>query len=231
MILSDIEGRLQKRLGEIPGAPVGLQHYPIEECTTAINQVQRLFALFTLCLETTGAPVEMAGAAFISMLSQFPDWIAPLRVRNSEGAKLLPRKAVELAALDASWTLTVGVPSSYCILGFDAMGFYPHDAVSTLSVTYAQSPPVLVNATDVPAIPERYHQFLIDGAIPVMRVKEGDSEFQKTMGYWQRFMDAVNECAGKVRARNVEQGYDSLPVELRRWDQSKLIKMAGQPAG
>jgi hypothetical protein len=226
MILSDMQVRLLTRLGDTPGANPLQQHYPVNECTAALNQMQRIFVLFTLCLETTpGSALVLGSSPWTSMLTQYADWIAPLRfVVQSTNAKLAPRRVAEMAALDSKWTTTTGTPSSYCLVGFDLAGFYPFTAGTSLTPTYAQAPPVLVNAGDTPAIPERYHQSLIDGAIPVMRIKEGAQEWQKTLPLWDRFMDAVQECAAKVRARNMEMGYDTWPIELKRFDRSKLLK-------
>ena len=199
-------------------------HYTPSEVLTALNQCQRLFCFFTLCLEAT-TTLQLTGAAFYSMLTFISDWVCPLRFRNALGAKMRQARLVDLAALDGSWSVQAGTPIKYALLGFDLLAVYKQDS-SVLSLTYARCPADLLFTTDTPEIPVRYHPSLQDGAITLLRTKEGAQEWQKTIPYWDRFQSAIQECAGQVRARNREQGYDYYPIELKRFDMSKVLKKA-----
>jgi hypothetical protein len=227
MTLSDMQTRVLDRVGEIAGAPLGNQFYTPTEATAALNAAQRLFVLLTLCLETSGTLELTTGTPFYSLLTQFPGWLVPLRIRLSTGAKLKPARLAEFAALDNAWSTTTGTPSRYALLGFDFLAPYPVPSEDlTASVTFASCPAPLALPTDTPAIPAEYHPALIDGAIPLMRVKEGGQELQKTMPYWNRFLDEAQRLGDYVRARNQEQGYDHTPFELRRFDRSKVLMQA-----
>lgn len=223
MTTAELQSRTLKRIGDDPNiADPTLSYYRPSEVLTALNQAQRFFVLMTLCLETT-ATMQLTGAAFYRMLTFYADWIVPLRVRSST-RKIRPIRLVDLAALDVSWTTQLGTPQRYAHLGFDLMAMYKRDS-SLLTVTYARSP-VEMTAASTPEIPPENHQNLIDGAIVLLRLKEGQQEWQKVLPLWDRFMQAVQECAGYIRARNIEQGYDTYPVELKRFDQSKVLRKA-----
>lgn len=207
------------RLGDDPNAAPSNQHYLASEVLTALNRCQRMFVLFTLCLETTVSFSTSTNVARYHMLDIIADWLVPLRLRGSSGVKLRPERVSGLAALDSSWGVQSGPITKYAHSGFDLLSIYKQQA-DTLSVTYARGPIVLTGSNS-PEIPERYHPNLIDGAIPLLRTKEGQQEFQKTLPLWDRFMEAVMECAAKVRARNRELGYDAMPPEIKRYDLSR----------
>lgn len=222
MIVSDLQARVLARVGEDPTAAAQNQFYTATEALAALNQAQRLFVLLTLCLERTVGITLSPGVAFYSMLEWFPDWLLPLRLRSSQ--KLRPARLSDLASLDATWSVSAGAPVKYALLGFDLLASYQQPTAGVgLTVTYARCPVALVNASDVPEIPPEYHACLIDGAIPLMRAKEGGQEWQKTLTLWDRFLDGAQKLAEYVRARNKEQGYDYIPFELSKFDRSRLI--------
>ena len=230
MNVLELQRRIIDRVGDDPDVDPSLMHYGPTEVLAALNQVQRLFCLFTLCLETT-ANFGLTGLARYHMLNQFADWIAPLRLRNALGNKIKPSRLADLAALDRSWAAHAGTPVRYARTGFDLLSFYQQNT-STISITYARSPIDLLSSYpadngQAPEIPARYHPTLIDGAIPILRVKEGMQEWQKVLGQWDRYVDAVQELANEVRARNREQGLDTLPIEIKRYDRSRMLQKAG----
>jgi hypothetical protein len=203
------------------------RHYTYDEVRVALNSVERLFVLLTLCLETTASfALDPVGVpAFYRLLNTFSDWLLPLRIRIVGGAKLKVSNIAELAALDSKWTASAGTPTRYSMTGFDLLGVYQQPTVATsLSITYARCPVLMQLDADVPEIPDRYHNNLIDGAIPLLRAKEGASEWQKVLPLWDRYLDAATELSEKVRARNREQGYDHSPFELKLFDRSTLLK-------
>lgn len=214
-----LRDRCLTRLGDDPSAAPANMHYQPQEVLVALNRCQRMFVLFTLCLETTTSFATQAGVARYHMLDTIADWLLPLRIRNASGTKVRPERVSGLAALDRSWSVQAGTVTKYAHSGFDLLSIYKNQA-TTLSVTYARGP-VVLTATGTPEIPERYYPNLIDGAIPLLRTKEGMQEWQKTLPLWNRFLEAIHECAGKVRARNRELGYDALPPELKRYDLSR----------
>jgi hypothetical protein len=207
------------RLGDDPNATPSNTHYLPQEVMVALNQVQRIFVLFTLCLETTVSFPVTANTPRYQMLKTLSDWLVPLRIRTSGGVKVRPERVSGLAALDVSWPSQSGPIVKYAHSGFDLLSLYKNQ-VDTLSITYARSP-VDLTPTGTPEIQERYHPLLIDGAIPLLRTKEGQQEWQKSLPLWDRFMDGIKECADKVRARNRELAYDAFPPELKRYDLSR----------
>jgi hypothetical protein len=226
----ELQRRTLERLGDDPDLDPSLMHYTPQEVLAVLNQVQRLFCLFTLCLETT-ANFGLTGQTSYHLLDTFPDWIAPLRIRNALGAKMRPSRLADLEALDRSWRTRAGTPVRYNVAGFDLLSVYMSNT-STVPITYARSAAQLVSTYpadngQIPEIPERAHPALIEAAIPILRVKEGMSEWQKTVAGWNRFLDVVEDVAGLVRARNRELGYDALPVELKRMDRSRMLQKAG----
>lgn len=226
MTASDLQGRLLERLGDTAsGEYVLTGYYTPAEALNWLNAAQRIFVLLTLCLETTEPLLLAVNQAFYSMMGQFPDWLLPLRVRVAGGARLIPSRLSDLAALDSVWSASPGVPSRYALLGFDLLAVYQQPlAAMSLNLTYARCPDLMVNAGDVPEIPAEYHPVLIEGAIPLLRAKEGGSEWKKTLSSWDVFMDAAGKLGEYVRARNKEQGYDREPVQLARFDRSKMLK-------
>ncbi len=218
--------RALERLGDAVGGQSS--YYDPTEVGRALNCLQNLFAFLTLCFETTATfSLLTNGTASYNMLATYPDWILPLRIRLHGGAKLKTSRLNDLAALDQSWRAAAGTPQRYSSNGFDFLSFYKQPTTSTsVDITYAQTPaqlpsPVLSPST-TPSIPVEYHQALIDGAIPLLRAKEGGDEWQKTLPGWDRYMAAVNKMATYVRNRNIEQGYDRMPPELVRFDMSGL---------
>ncbi len=225
---NELTRRVLKRIGDDPDAGDALAHYTAPEVLVALNRCQRLFCFFSLCLEgqftMTGFTVQI-GFARYHMLDYVADWIAPLRIRaqgETTSLKLTPTRLDELAALDEHWGDSQGLTTRYALSGFDLLSLYKQSFV-TLDFLYARGPAVLTSVSS-PEIPLRYQPALIDGAVPLLRIKEGMQEWQKTMPFWSRFMDAVQDCADKVRARNKELGYDSLPVEIKRYDKSHILK-------
>jgi hypothetical protein len=220
--------RLLTRVGEDASNPV---YYDASEALTALNQAQRLFAFLTLCLETTGSMSLTAGTAWYTMLDTFSDWLLPLRIRVTGGGKVLPARVQELNALSTTWQAAAGTPERYCALGFELMAIYkqPGSGGTSLDVTYARSPAVMTSAS-TPEAPEEAHAALIDGAIPLMRAKEGAQELGKSLPFFDRFLQECQKHANFVRARNLAQRYDRQPFELQRFDKSKLIALAMKPA-
>jgi hypothetical protein len=217
---------LLARLGDDITQP---QHtyYTRGEVLVALNQVYRLFCFLTLCLETQVTYPLPAATPFSKMLLTYGDWILPLRIRLTGGAKLRPSRLTDIAALDQGWSTTVGTPERYALLGFDLLCMYKSPAAPTnIDIVYAQVPvPLTDDASNSPLLPVEYHQSLIQGATPLLRVKEGAQEWKKTLPLWDRYWDAAKELAAQVRARNQEKGYDRYPLELQRFDRSKLLAM------
>jgi hypothetical protein len=222
----ELQRRTLTRLGDNPDADPTLMHYTPTEVLARLNECQRLFCLFTLCLETT-ATFALTGAAHYHMLDTFADWIVPLRIRNASGAKVRPARLADLATLDSEWSIKAGVPTRYAHTGFDLLSVYKQNT-SNVPITYARSAVELVSSYPAdnlvePEIPTRYHPTLIDGAIVLARTKEGAQEWQKVLPQWDRFLSSATELADKVRARCREQGYDAAPVEINRYDQARFL--------
>lgn len=140
-------------------------------------------------------------------------------------SKLKPTSITQMAALDAGWIQTQGTPDRYGCLGWDLMFFNKattEDAIK-LWITYARSPVTLVNDADVPEIPDADHEALIDYGTARMRANEGGQELSAGLQMFKAFLDAASRRAEQVRARSLAQRYDRQPVELEKWDYSRLF--------
>jgi hypothetical protein len=222
MQLSDMRTRVSQRLNEGATGPV---FYTANEINAALNEANRFFVLLTLGLETTANWTVPAATTFTHMLTVFSDWIAPLRIVSGTGAVIRPATLTDLAALDQGWFLSPGSPQRYVALGADFLGIYQQPATPgwVLNVTYAQAPAPLVNDTDVPAIPAEYHARLVEYGIYRCRQGEGGQEFQKSLKYFDSFLDGATHYAAYVRSRNIGSRYDKVPFELEHFDRSKLL--------
>lgn len=219
--------RTHEQIGEIVQSTDPAVFYNATETLAAINAVQRLFCLLTLCLETSGTLAVVSPNNFYRVLDTFTDWILPLRVRRAaDGVKVKPATLTELDALDPDWQTRTGDPERYVVRGFDLFGVYKKPTVSAnLTVTYARGPAALTTG-GTPEIPEEYHASLVDGAVPILRAKEGADELQKVIGRFGVFLAAATKHAAFVKQRNLSLRYDRVPFELERFDRSKLIQLA-----
>lgn len=226
MQLVDMQGRVSQRLNE---GTIGATFYSLAEITAALNEALRFFALLTLGLEKTATwnvPAYNAAAPFFHMLQYFPDWIVPLRLTTTAGAKVRPARLEDLAALNPAWWNAPGNPTRYCALGADFLGLYQQWANGgTLQVTYARAAAVLALATDVPEFPEEYHPRLVDYGVYRLRQVEGGQELEKALKYLDSFFDGAQHYANYVRSRNLGSRYDKVPFELEKFDRSKLLRL------
>jgi hypothetical protein len=219
--------RVSQRLNE-GGAPV---FYPAAEIDAALNEANRFFVLLTLGLEATQTWNVAPNTTFFRMVSVFSDWIVPLRITDSTGAKVRPARLDELTALNPSWIASPGAPTRYVAVGGDFVGLYgqPSAGGTALSVTYARAPVALVNDGDVPEVPGEYHPKYVDYGIYRCRQVEGGQEFQKSLKYFASFLEGATHYAAYVRARNIGGRYDTVPFELESFDRSKLLGLRPDP--
>jgi hypothetical protein len=219
MTLATMYGLVSQRLNEV-AAPV---FYPTAEIIAAINEANRLFCLLTLALETTASWTPTTNTTFFHMLPLFTDWIVPLRITLAGGAKVRPARLGELWALDSQWPQSPGAPYRYAAIGADLIALYRQPAVDTaVSLTYARAPLALSDDGDVPETPAEYHPVYVPYAIYRVRQMEGGEALASVLPLLGEFLDAATEYAGFVRARNIGQGYDSVPAELALFDRSRL---------
>lgn len=211
MTLGEIEGKLRSRVGD-----GGSSYWTAAEVAEAVNAAQRIFALLTWCLESRGTLSVLANQAEVRLLTAFPLMIAVIRMENPDGERLFPTTVNGFAAGDDRWRAARAVyPGFYAVHGFDYAMFFPAPVGSVnLTVTYARGPATVAVSGDVPEIPEEYHAALVDGAEPLLRLKEGGQEFAKVLPAWESFMAAARMCAQKVRERNKLAGADRYPAEV-----------------
>lgn len=235
MQLSTMYGLVSQRLNEGFGAG-GPVFYPTLEIVAALNEAQRFFCLLTLALEKTTAWSVPSGTTFFRMLQLttggnliFPDWIVPLRITTTAGAKVRPGRLDDLSSLDSQWMAQPGAPYRYAHLGADLLAIYGQPAAggTTLNVTYARSPLVMAADADTPEIPGEYHPALVSYAIYRVRQVEGAQEFAKAIPLLGEFLDAAAKYAAYVRARNRGGQYDKVPFEIEAFDRSQLLKLRG----
>lgn len=230
MTLGDITTRITARLNEAGSGPT---FYPLAEQVAAVNEGQRFFCLLTLALETTLPWTVAASSTWTHMLSVFPDWICPLRLSTTFGAKIRPSRLADLGAMDSGWLNSPlnapNIPSRYTSLGADLVGVYgqPTYAGLVLNWTYARAPVALVLPADVPEIPAEYHARLVEYGIYRLRQLESGQELQKALQCFNGFLDGAQHYAAYVRSRNLSSRYDKVPFELEGFDRSQLLRLRG----
>ena len=224
MTVTQLQARVLERLGELSATPAYFKGF---EVLAKLNEAQRFFALLTLCLEKTSSFSLDADTTFVHLLPSITDFLLPLRVRITAGARLRSNRLQDLDALKTSWQKTSGAPERYVLLGLDLFVVTPQPTTSTgLSITHAHAPAVLSNPSQSPEIPTEYHPALIDYAVHALRAKEGGQEFLKTLPLLNRFIEDAEQCAQFIRKRSLAQRYDRLPFELGSFDRSRLIRPA-----
>lgn len=211
MTLGEIQAKVLARVG----APDAV-FWTAAEATEAINAAQRVFTFFTWCLESRGTLALSGDQTEARLLGTFPSLIAVTRVENVDKERLFPSSVGGFAAASDRWRgERATYPGFYAVHGFDYAMFFPAPSAATsLTVTYARGPAALASAGDVPEIPEEYHAALVDGAEPLLRMKEGGQEFAKAKDSWKKFLTAASECSARVRERNQRAGYDRGPAEV-----------------
>ncbi len=221
MTLSEMRTLTLQRAGQDPTAS---GYFTGAMATAALNRSQRLFVLRSLCVERTGTYTLVAAATWSHVLTQFADFLLPLRLEYS-GARLRPARLSELDALNATWQSTAGDPERYSLDG-DLLAVYKQLAAGgSLTAIYAAAPARLTGDADVPEIPAGYHEDLVAGAIPLMRLAEGGQELDKSLSGLKRLFDGAAKLAAYVRQRSLDLRYDRQPAELERYDLSRMLAM------
>lgn len=201
-------------------------YYPAANVLAALNEAQRLFCLVTLCLETTASFSLTSATAWYHVLPQFPDFLLARRLVSSTGARLRPSRIDVLNALNTNWRNSPGAPIRYAVLGMDLLAVYNQPAgADSLTLTYAQAPPALVNPTDAPAIRETSHFALANYAAYACRQPEGGQEFAKFLPYLNTFLDEATAVQKLVKAKNLDANYEKPPFELEAMDRSRLLAL------
>lgn len=222
MTLGDIRSRGLKRLDDDVTTPVA---YSESEATAAINMGLQEYAFLTLSLENQATLALTPGTWSYRPLDYFADWILPLRVTlAATGAKIRPAGLRDLDALDRGWQGSRAVPKRYVSEGWNLLGFY--GTGSAVQVTYACAAPELFNDSDVPAILENDHPLLVEFMLYVLYLKSGAQMLTKGLACYARFLEGATARASDVRARAVERGYDPPPIELARFDLSRVVGIA-----
>lgn len=227
MTLTQILTRVYERLDD-DGT-----YYTSIEVVNRVNEGQRFLTLLALPLEKTATLTLTATTTFYHLLSDsgFKDFLLPLRVRVTGGARVGGARLSDLAAADSNWETQAGTPTRYALLGLDLLCLNQQPAGSgvTLDITFAHGPAVLAIASDTPEVPEEYHGDLVDYAIHGTRAKEGGQEFLDSVGMLQRFLVSAEKLNRHVRARSLGKRYDRLPAELRKVDLSRLVRALAPP--
>lgn len=200
-------------------------YYTAAEVLHALNVMQRLFCLLTLCIERTVTFTLTNGVAFYEIDNQISDFLVPLRVSHS-GTRLRNETIHNMDLRDGAWRTRPGNPRRYAIEGVSpgilAITPRPASGSHTLAFTYAAEPAALVLETDVPEIAPEQQPHLVDGAYWWLRLKEGGAEFAAAGQYLQRLLAATSKYASFTRARSRAQSYDSIPYDLATFDKSRF---------
>lgn len=223
MDLLTLKTRVIERLDE-PASPI---YWTSSEIVEALNKANRFFCLLTLCVEHSAAFNLTAAQTFYTVSSQLSDFLVPLRVTTSAGARLNPYTQHELNLESDTWRATAGTPTRYMQQGYDlfAISPQPAGAGTSLLIRYAASPAVMTSNSDEPEIPEEQRPCLIDYALYWLRLKEGGQELAKTLPHLGMFLDVAQKHAAFVRAKNKAQLYDARPFDLQSFDRSRLMKL------
>ena len=222
MTTTAISALVTARLNEGASGPT---FFPPSEILAAINEGQRLWCLLTLCLEKQAPLTVPANTTFLHLIPIVPDYLSPLRLTDSTGAKIRPVTFGELWSLDAAWPATVGPPTRYVAAGADLVAIYGRSSSSvTVGLQYAAAPALLTGAPgETPSIPGEYHQELTGYGIYRMRQVEGGQEFAQTLPLLDHYLQAAQEYGDYIRARNVGAGYDSFAFGVAAYDRSSLV--------
>ena len=221
MDTAEITNRILKGIDEDPAAP---SEGVAEEVRTYIQEGQSLFAWLTLCLETT-TTWSLSGA-FGSLRPTFPDFLVPLKV-EIDGVRVRPATLAELDSINTAWQSTAATPTRYCMLGFQFYSISPQAAV-TATITYARSPQESPGEVFL-EIPDEYHPALVCYGIYRARLKEGAQGLERGMKYFNDFLDDCTRMGDFVRARSQASRYDTLPIELKLFDRSRLMLKPPKP--
>ena len=215
MTYAEIKSETLRRCGEDPAAPA---YYTDAEAGRAINSGYRIFALLTLCLETTTTVGLLAGEAFKEILSSGVTFLATLRVVNADGDKVQPGSMLELSARSSRWQSTEGSPLIYAMVGSSLMALTPQPAgAHNLAVLHAYIPAALTLDAESPLIPDEDHEALVHfAAHDLLSSKEGAGRLEDARTHWEAFVTMAQARIALVRARAHAEGYDRMPFELRR---------------
>lgn len=201
------------------------------EALQSINEAQRIFVLLSLCLEAQGTLSTTASQLYYYVSDQLPFFLRPLRLLTPEGRKIRPMSLGDLESRSRTWRTVTGEPTRYANLGWDLMAITPvPDATYALSLKYAKMPATLTEA-GTPEIPAEDHEALYQGAIPILRLKEGGQLLSKEMWRFESFLDVARRRATYVRARSRDNQYDSIPPEWKTPDLSRLLKTKSEVKG
>ena len=211
MNLTTLQGLVWQKLNDANGT-----YYP--DATGALNEVQRLFVLLSLCLEAVETFPLTANTVSYNLLGTLTDFILPRRFYNSAGQQLRPATIAELEALDSAWQTTTGTPQRYVMRGLDWLAIYPQPAAAdTLTAVYARCPVAMAAGSDSPEIRAASQYALVNGAAYVLRSPEGGQEMSKFTGFFQEFLAEAQKVATLVRERNRDSGFETAgPFELER---------------
>jgi hypothetical protein len=216
--VGQIFGAISKRVDDTTasGTPaLDNVYWSLTEGFCAVNEAQNMFALLTLCLETSGTVPLTAGRCFYGIRGYLPGYLLPLRVTVG-GARIQPAKLTDLDARYFAWPAVSGTPAKYCQIGMNLFAIVPQPAGnSSAVVAYAKEPAVLWFTGDVPEIPEEYHQALAKYAAYYLLQKRGGQYLQLAVDQWGEFLADASQCADYVRRRNRARQYDNEPAEIR----------------
>ena len=222
MTLAEMRSRVLRRLDEDDTSPV---YYTKAEVEAMINRAHRLFAVLTLAPEKTGQIALSANQYAYDLPTLFPDLLVVLRA-SIDGKKLRPGNLPSFSSANESWRAARGDPTYYAVAGYRRLFITPAPTGSGLNmdVTYAYVPALMTSDSATPSIPEPYHPYLIDLAVPFLRVKEGGDELAGALGYLAAGMDGLASLARRIAEMRRRPFYDQQPVELDRRRLELLIR-------
>lgn len=196
------------------------------EVDLALNAMQRLFVLLTLCLEQTFSFTLTNGVAFQDLSAQIGNFLVVLRV-GYMGLRVQPYTIHQLDMLSSTWRNTPGNPMKYIQAGFGQYGVLaitpqPASGTNHLDLTCAREPVPMVLDSDIPEIPQEHQPFLPKGAAFWLQLKVGGIELQNAAQYLQEFLMDAQKYQAFKRSKSRAQLYDIKPYDLASFDMGRF---------
>lgn len=218
MTAAEIFGRVAKLVDDTiaSGTPaLDNIYWTAQEQYCALNEAEAMFALMTLCLESSGTLPLAAARCFYGVRGYLPGFLLPLRI-SVGGAKLQPARLTDLDARYFAWPDTPGTPAKYMQLGLNLLAIVPQPAgTSSAAVIFAREPVVITTASQTPEIPPEYHLALVKYSAYYLLQKRGGQYLKLAVTLWKQFLADAGQCADYVRQRNRARQYDNEPAEFR----------------
>lgn len=172
--------------------------HPFQSFLVAINEAQTILCAASGTLYEEDELTILKGNFMVDVLGALPLFRRILRCRAYYGNI----NVVPVRHILAMGQIPYGTPRMVAQLGPSSLMFYPRpDESLSVSIGYERYPRILTDESDVPEVPEAYHQALADYCVPRLAMLEGGAELKRCLGSMQKFMKAVESLKQEVISR------------------------------